>query len=74
MLKLRSKSTIKVHGVKLLAAAAGRCAHPPTHRWAWVEDACVFRFEGTQVVSVRLITPACGGLAGMLAQLEITIP
>lgn len=47
---------------------------PPTHCWAWVEDACVFRFEGTQVVSVRFVTPACGGLAGMLAQLEITIP
>lgn len=47
---------------------------PPTHRCAWVEDACVFRFEGEQVVAVRFATPACGGLAGMFAQLEISIP
>lgn len=47
---------------------------PPTHRSAWVEDACVFHFEGERVAAVRFATPACGGLAGMLAQLEITLP
>lgn len=47
---------------------------PPTHRCAWVEDECVFRFEGDRVAAVRFATPACGGMAGMLAQLEITIP
>lgn len=47
---------------------------PPTRRCAWVEDACIFRFEGSQLAGVRFATPACGGVAGMLAQLEITIP